>query len=243
MIRIAICDDEAVICDIIAENIEKFRAHFLETIQTTIYTNGESLYEDLCKGRYFDLIFLDIELYMLNGIEIGTLIRKNLDNQLTQIVYISSKQRYALDLFATHPLDFLLKPFAPAQVLQCLKLTLKMRQRAAEYFCYQTKGMMNKVALTDIYFFESKARKVKLHYTGGEDEFYGKLTEVYDRVKSLPFLYIHKSYIVNYLWVKTNKPNEMILENGRILPVSRSMQKQVIERISQIRMDGMDKWN
>lgn len=243
MINIAICDDESVICDEIAENIENNRNHFLEEIHLSIYTNGESLYEDLVKGNHFDLIFLDIELYQLNGIEIGAIIRNNLDNQLTQIVYISSQQKYAMELFTMHPLDFLLKPLKPKQIIHCIKLTLKLRQQEIKFFSYQTKNVTKKVPLTDIYYFESDARKVKISYAGGDDEFYGKLNDIYEEIKSFPFLYIHKSYIVNYLWVKISKPGEITLENGKILPISRSMQKQVVKRITEIRMDGTDPCN
>jgi DNA-binding LytR/AlgR family response regulator len=238
MIHIAICDDESIICSEIAETIENHHDDFLENFHISVYTSGELLYEDLMKGHHFDLIFLDIELYKINGIDIGVLIRKSLDNQLTQIVYISSKQKYAMDLFTIHPLDFLIKPINPDKVILAIKLMLKMRRRETEYFSYQMKGITKKVALTDIYYFESNARKIKLVSTAGEDEFYGKLKEIYERIKSFSFIYIHKSYIVNYLWLNTINPHEMILENGKTLPVSRSMQKQVIKRISEIRMDG-----
>lgn len=243
MINIAICDDETIIGKDIAETIENHHEDFLEVIHISVYTNGESLYEDLIKGHHFDLIFLDIEMYKINGIDIGILIRKNLDNQLTQIVYISSQQKYAMDLFTIHPLDFLIKPVKPEKVIHSIQLMLKMRQRETEYFSYQTKGMTKKIPLADIYYFESNARKIMIVFAGGEDEFYGKLKDIYEQIEPSTFLYIHKSYLVNYLWVSTIKPHEMVVGNGQVLPISRSMQKQVIKRISEIRMDGTDQWN
>lgn len=240
MIKIAICDDEPLICNEIAETVENQSGDFFESIRITVYTNGESLYEDLGKGHYFDLIFLDIELYEINGIDIGVFIRKTLDNQLSQIVYISSKQDYAMDLFAIHPLNFLVKPIDPEQVIHCLKLTLRMGQRETKCFSYQIKGTTKRIPLSDIYYFESNARKIKLVFAGGEDTFYGKLCEIYEQIKAFSFLHIHKSYIVNYLWVKICKCHEMVLENGKTLPVSRSMQKQVTKRIAEIRAEGTD---
>lgn len=243
MINIAICDDESVICKEIAEIVEQHMDDFLETIHIAVYEEGESLYEDLIKGHHFDLIFLDIEMYKINGIDIGIFIRKNMDNQSTQIVYISSKQRYAMDLFTIHPLNFLIKPVDPEKVIHSIQLMLKMRQRETECFSYQTKGMMKKIPLTDIYYFESNARKIKLVFAGGEDEFYGKLKEIYEQLEPSTFLYIHKSYLVNYLWVSAIKPHQMVVGNGLVLPISRSMQKQVLKKISEIRMDGTDQWN
>lgn len=240
MIKIAICDDEPLICKEIAETIENQSGDFLESIRIAIYTNGESLYEDLGKGHYFDLIFLDINLYEINGIDIGVYIRRNLDNQLSQIVFVSSKQEYTADLFAIHPLDFLVKPIDPKQVIHCLTLTLKMGQRDTKCFSYQTKGTTKRIPLSDIYYFESNARKIRLVFAGGEDTFYGKLCEIYEQIKAFSFLYIHKSYVVNYLWVKCCTYHEMVFENGKILPISRSMQKEVFKRIAEIRAIGKD---
>ncbi len=240
MIKIAICDDEPLICKEITETIESQSGDFLESIRIAVYTNGESLYEDLGKGHYFDLIFLDIELYKINGIDIGIYIRKTLDNQLSQIVFVSSKQEYAMDLFAIHPLNFLVKPIDPQQVICCLKLTLRMGQRDTKCFSYQIKGTTKRIPLSDIYYFESNARKIKLVFAGGEDTFYGKLCEIYEQIKPFSFLHIHKSYIVNYLWVKSCEGHEMVLENGKTLPISRSMRKQVLKRITEIRTECKD---
>lgn len=242
MIKIAICDDEPLICKEIAEIIENHSAAFIESIHISVYLNGESLYEDLGNDHDFDLIFLDIELYKINGVDIGHFIRKTLDDQLTQIVYISAKQNYAMDLFSIHPLHFLVKPLDREKVIRCLELTLKMSQREIKYFSYQMKGAIRRIPLSDIYYFESNARRIKIVFVGGEDTFYGKLNDIYEQIRMYPFLYIHKSYIVNYLRVNVSKSDEMILENGKTLPVSRSMHKVVFKKITEIRTGGTDSW-
>ncbi len=63
-------------------------------------------------GEYFGLIFLDIEMQYVNGIEAGKIIREKMKDELTKIVYISGSDNYAMELFQVRPLDFLIKPIS-----------------------------------------------------------------------------------------------------------------------------------
>ncbi len=58
----------------------------------------------------YDILFLDIELFRMTGIEAGDFIRNRLEDRSMQIIYISGKSSYARELFKTQPMDFLVKP-------------------------------------------------------------------------------------------------------------------------------------
>lgn len=79
-------------------------------VEISVWFSGETLQDYLNKGNRVDLVFLDIELMRLSGIDLGHYIRKELNNINIQIVYISSKTSYAIKLFKTQPYDFLIKP-------------------------------------------------------------------------------------------------------------------------------------
>jgi DNA-binding LytR/AlgR family response regulator len=89
--RVAICDDEQVICSQIENTILNFAEENNEKIDTQVFYSGEELIKFLEVGQSFDLIFLDIELKMINGIEVGRKIREEMDNQILQIIYISAR--------------------------------------------------------------------------------------------------------------------------------------------------------
>lgn len=59
---------------------------------------------------HLDILFLDIELFKMTGIEIGHYIRNELDDMGLQLIYISGQPSYAQQLFKTQPMDFLVKP-------------------------------------------------------------------------------------------------------------------------------------
>lgn len=238
MFRIAICDDEKKIC----EQLETFIAQYCEERQMEVfikvYENGESLYDALDRNIIFDLIFLDIELYHINGIEIGQLVRDKLHNVLMQIVYISSKQGYAMDLFAVRPLNFLLKPLAYEQIAHCIDQTLELVKLPVAYFTYRIGKEVKRVPLSNILYFESNNRKVTVAKINGRDSFYGKLNSICQEVEDRGFLAIHKSYLVNYLHIESCRSTDVTMDNGEILPISRARQKAVAERLMHLRQGG-----
>ena len=60
----------------------------------------------LDKDGHIDILFLDIELFQLSGVEVGDYIRNRLGDRKMQIIYVSGKPSYALQLFKNQPMDF-----------------------------------------------------------------------------------------------------------------------------------------
>lgn len=94
MFKIAVCDDESAICSQIENIIVSNRKSFLKSVEIEVFYSGKDLCEFIEKGHDFDLIFLDIEMDNLSGVEAGKIIREKLDNQAIQIVYVSGKENY-----------------------------------------------------------------------------------------------------------------------------------------------------
>lgn len=109
MYRIGICDDETDICAKIEEIVLLYARKRDVNLDTEVWYSGEGVCEYLKRGNSIDILFLDIELLHMTGIEVANFIRNRLENRKMQIVYISEKQSYALALFKTQPLDFLVK--------------------------------------------------------------------------------------------------------------------------------------
>ena len=90
MFKIAICDDEAAICEQLESILQRIGSEFLKDLEWDVFFSGESLYDYLKKDKYYDIIFLDIELKEMNGVEVGHIVRHTMANETTQIVL----QRY-----------------------------------------------------------------------------------------------------------------------------------------------------
>lgn len=113
MLRIAICDDEITICSHIENIIMEYSKYFV----IKVFYTGEQLVDYIEQGNKFDLIFLDIELNLLNGIQVGKKIRQDMNDYITKIVYISGKNCYDRELFDVQPLNFIPKPIIKKKLL------------------------------------------------------------------------------------------------------------------------------
>lgn len=244
MLYIALCDDEFEICSQLQQCVEKYAQQYHEEVHCEVFLNGEDLYEKLELGQYYDLVFLDIELYLINGVEIGDYIRNVLHNEMMQIVFVSSKTHYAPKLFAIRPMDFIEKPVTYSRVENCLKLTKRAKKHHWATFTYQTGKITKNILLMDILYFESDSRKIMLHHVDGCDIFYEKLDHVQQQLfeQDQPFIRIHKSFLVNYIRAKSFHPEFAVMENGVSLKISRSKQKEVRERIDELRQKGIIEW-
>lgn len=108
--RVIICDDEKNICTQIEQLLERFALENCIGMETEVFFDGNQLISYLKREKAPDILFLDIELPGMNGVEIGKYIRDILENTEMVLIYISCKKDYALELFQNQPFDFLVKP-------------------------------------------------------------------------------------------------------------------------------------
>ena len=220
-ITIAICDDEQKIC----AEVENILCEILEEIsiksEIDVFTSGESLCEEMERTKY-DLLFLDIELPKMNGVEIGRYIRENLKNQMLDIAYISSKQEYAMELFDFRPINFLIKPLEKEKIKKVIDTYLEVKGKQENVFHYKIGFQHYKIEAFKILYFERVSRKVIMHSVEDEAEFYDSLEEIYQSLKKQGFLFIHKTYLINRKYIKIMAYDHVIMTDGTQLPISQS---------------------
>ncbi len=239
MFRIAICDDEPLICSQIENIILNYAGENNLEIETQVYATGEELSKFLDYGENFDLFFLDIEMRRTSGIEIGKKIRGEMDNQLVQIVYISENDNHCCELFEIRPMHFLHKPLNELDILKDLRLALKLNNKLSGVFVYRKGHEIFRKSIKNILYFESNNREVKMVTTEGEEIFYGKLEEVFQQVAKYHFMYIHKSYAANYFYISQFKYDQVTMANKEVLPISQSRRKAIREQQEKYEKAGL----
>ena len=227
ILRIAICDDNTQMCSQLEDIILQYRETTLKQIEVCVFYSGESLFNFFADGEYFDLVFLDIELSTLNGVAVGEKIRSELGNETTQIVYISGKDSYAMALFETRPLNFLLKPIEPYQVIKEIEKVIKISAKCNDFFEVKNGRSIIKLPLNQIMYFESNGRKICLTATDQKYDFYGKLSDIKEQLSNSDFISIHKSYFVNYLYISQYHYNYVVMSNKVSLHISQSHRNKV----------------
>lgn len=222
MISIAICDDDKAICSQLERILLGYSNRACLKMDVSVFYSGESLLDFLHQGNFFELIFLDIELGQINGIEVGKQIRKVFKNIESEIVYISGNDGYDRQLFDVQPLHFIPKPIIAAVVIEDLKLALERTGRVNGFFKYQKGYDTHKISINEIIYFESLNREIKIVTKNGTDFFYGRLEDVILNVSKYQFLRIHRSYLINYNHVNILRYSEVVMSNGDNLPIGRT---------------------
>lgn len=235
MYHIGICDDNREVC----AGLEEFLCAYgkrrnIET-EVTVWYTGEELCSSMGTGKYLpDVLFLDIELLTTDGMKVGKYIREELENLETMIVYISAKSSYAMELFRTQPLDFLIKPLSQQKIEDVMDRAVKLTETRKGLFEYYTGRICFKVMYKDIVYFYSQNKKIHIILKDGEKEFNGKLKEI---TKTMPanFIQIHQSYLVNYDYIDECTYETVKMKNGEEFPISQPYRKtvrnQMIERV------------
>lgn len=226
MLKIAICDDERVIAEEIAKMIE---AH-LDKIEMewNIFTSGEELLQSINNDTYFDIIFLDIEMGNLSGIDLANTIRNTMNNYKTQIAFVTSKEQRAKEACKLLPLDFIDKPFTKENIISALERTTKIIGDNSRFFIYSKQNRENRIFYNDIYHFESNGRRIKITSKNEIDEFNGRISEIEEQLKTYGFIRVHKSFVINSKHITKILKDEVIMTNEEAIPVSRNYKKHII---------------
>lgn len=239
MYRIGICDDDAVFCTELEALISSYAKQEGICMGTEVFFSGEALLSSLEEGKSpLHMLFLDIEMDGIDGIATGQWIRRRIEYETTQIVFVSVKESYALKLFQIRPFNFLTKPVSKEQVFHVLGEYKRLFVERNVFFTYRTGKSSYSISEDEIRYFKCEGKKINLVTRTGETEFYGKMSDLPKQVSGDKFCAIHKSYIVNMNYVQVFLPDEVVMDTGERLPVSQSHRKAVRQAVLWWNMKG-----
>lgn len=241
MVRIAICDDDKNFAGGLETLVMEEAEVMGVQIETEVFFDGKPLLKELERGTRYDLMFLDIEMEHINGIEVARSIRET--DKTVLLIYISAYEQYLKELFEVEPFRFLSKPFGMGQFRRYFREAICRIGEENAYYQFSFNKRLRKVAFRDIVYFESRNRVIHIFLNdGSEEQFYGKLNDVEKEIEESRqcFLRIHQSFLVNYSYIKKiDFSNVTLAMSGRKelkLKISEDRQKAV--RRSLCRMAG-----
>lgn len=227
MIRIAICDDEETICSLLENYISNACSFLRIEAETDLFSTGDGLRNHIREDNRYNLFFLDIELQDDTGINVSDFIRNEIKDESAQIIYVSGKKEYDRQLFAFRPFAFIEKPFDEATILTTLEKYMRIYGNQNQLFHYKYGHDTFFVDASSILFFRSNRRKVKMFALNKEDEFYGSLEDIDAQLNGQGFFSPHKSYLVNYRFIRSFGAESIILVNGEEIPIAKSKRKEM----------------
>ena len=229
MIRIAICDDQDVFREIIKEKICRVWRNENIKIEIDCYKSGDDLIKTLKKDNFvYDILFLDILMNEIDGIETAKEIRK-FDNRM-QIIFCTSFSEYILQGYEVEAIGYFIKGEDDTRLREILKRAIeKINRIYDEYILINLKNSIRTIYLKDIEFIEISNRTLSIHTTNEIIDFNGKMQEMLDKLKDKNFILTHRSYLVNISKIKDITPTSIIVKSGKEILLSRLRSKVVKE--------------
>lgn len=152
------------------------------------------------RNDQIDLIFLDIEMPEMTGIELT----KKLGNKKTRIIFTTAKTDYAVEAFELNVVDYLVKPVSVSRFLQAVekaKETIdsnkqEVKIEAQEFVFVKDNGILKKLNVEDILYLEAMGDYVKVHTSQKFHVLHSTLKSIEEKLPPAKFLRVHRSYIV-----------------------------------------------
>ena len=224
----AIIDDEPLAAGLLASYVSKTPGLRLAGVYESAVTAMKELRE-----RPVDLLFLDIQMPELSGLEFATLLPKD-----TRIIFTTAFDRYAIDGYKVGAADYLLKPvsydrFAASvnKVIEWFETNERRKTAARDRFVYvKSEYKLIRLDFDDILYIEGLKDYVKIYFEAPRKPVLSlvNMKRVEDCLPSPQFMRVHRSFIVNMAKVS-------MVDRGRIvvgdvfIPVSESYKNQVQE--------------
>ena len=235
MLRIAICDDETGARDALRVQLEKL---MMEDSEEIIYEFSSGLNAASWLQKHpgeIDLLFLDVEMKGLNGMETAARIR-TFDDRL-HIVFVTGYADYVFDGYRVGAMDYLMKPVTEEKLRPLLgRVRVKTSQEESRTFTIKNMDGTWRFCLSDILYFYSDKRKVTLVNTHGQYSFYARLNEIEAQL-SPHFVRIHQRYLINPDCVD-HLNGESVTVHGQELPCSRKYKETALHKIARSMMGG-----
>lgn len=223
--KLCICDDDKTMHEKIRQCLQPF---FTESQmpQITDFFKGEELAEHYSSGKDFDIVFLDIEMDKMNGIDTATEVRKYAPEAI--IIFVSSHKNYVFDAFRCEAFHFLVKPIEQEEFDDVLNRALHKHRVMHEKYLASWKNQRNVLRIGDITYIEGYRRRIKVHVAGSEYEHTGKVSDAYEKLKDHGFVRVHQGYVINMRHIKTFGSTEVVLSDNSVVPISEKRRKEAL---------------
>lgn len=220
-VEIAVCEDDS-------KDLARLRAIMNEinvpySFTVSEYQSAEELLSDIESGRrHFDILFIDIFLKGISGIEAAVRIRKKNENVL--LIFVSTSEEFYREAFDVYAFHYLIKPVNAAEFAAVFEKALRTADKVRDDILNITYcGKSRMLKYSDIVYISSSNHKLCIYLTDGSEAYcYSKLDELASQIKSDLFVRCHKSFMVNLSHIREMTSDGFLTDSGALIPISRT---------------------
>ncbi|MBE6299169.1 MAG: response regulator transcription factor [Bacteroidales bacterium] len=230
LVKCYVIDDEPLAVQLIEGYVKQ--TPFLELVGSS--TSAIKALEEI-KTMQVDLLFLDIEMSEMNGMDLCEQLPKDI-----RVIFTTAYSQYAVESYRKNALDYLLKPISYCQFLCAATKILSQyectsSEKNIETIFVKSESKLKKIKLKEVLYIEGLKDYVKIHLNGGQPSVVSLMSmkSLEEMLSTNNFMRVHRSYIVNL-------NNVDLVERGRIvfgknyIPISETNRDEFMARLSNL---------
>lgn len=236
MMKIAIVEDEREHARLLLLYLKKWGQASGNVTAVRQYESAEAFLFDWEEEKDFSVVFLDIQMRGMSGVELARRIRR--ENRSVGIVFTTGIADYMQEGYEVAALHYLIKPISLEKVIQCMNRVWEQEAAGHPCLCLKLETGVERVEAERIWWIGALRHNVVVCMEKAEDRetflrreasnSFGELEAALKQEDG--FLRCHRSYLVNLSHVRRIEKADVIMDNGDRIPLSRRLYKEVNER-------------
>ena len=234
MLLIAIADDDAEDAGRLKKYVVRYCDEHRLAAVTHVFSDGMDFVRS---GESYDIVFLDIQMKTLDGLETARFLRKIGKESI--LIFVTNMAQFAIKGYEVDALDFIIKPATEASIHYVLDKAMKrLSGISGTVLAIKTAEETVSLPSNDIIYIEVFDHVLIYHTETGEYSCRGRLSDVLEKLDPERFVLCNRSYIVNLRYVSKVSKDTLMVGNTQI-PVSRSHRQELMQRFSSYLGDNL----
>lgn len=223
--KIAILEDNTQDAALLLGYVEKYAEERQLSIDTFVYHDGEDFLEAFTEEN-FSLIFLDIIMPHINGMEVAKHIR--MKDQDCLLVFTTSSRDYAVEGYHVQASYYLVKPFSYIEFVKAMNLCHKRLKNTQEFIEIKEGRLMVKILIKDILYTDYYNHYIQIHTKNRTYRTYLSFADFSPMLlKYSNFISSYRNLLVNLDYVESLNDKDFILKNNCHIPITKAKRLEV----------------
>ncbi|MCL2020105.1 MAG: LytTR family DNA-binding domain-containing protein [Oscillospiraceae bacterium] len=218
MIKIAICDDCESDVKLISKSVKIIFDKMNISYNIKTFIDAEALLRENKKFP-FDVIFLDIDMPQINGMEAATKI--NEQNCISEIVFVTNHDELVYKAFRFKALGFVRKKHIEEEIEEIIEVFVEHLNQKRNFLFIRDSGVEKRISINDVIYMQSDDHYVNIYTQNSRELVRKSLSDIESEYAVYGFIRVHVRYLVNYKYIHSIEKSAVILHNCKQLPLSR----------------------
>ena len=215
--KAAICDDSAADCEYLLKLLHEWARRSNISVHAETFSSAESFLFRYADDKTFDLLLLDIEMGVMDGVTLAKRVRR--ENEAVQIIFITGYSDYIAEGYEVAALHYLMKPVREEKMFSVLDRALEKCRQEERCLNLELSGELLRIPLYEIRYLDVHQNYVTIH---GRKEYTVKRTlSEFEKLLDERFFRTGRGLIVNLTQIRRVTKTDVFLSDGTALPLPR----------------------